>query len=255
MSDGKNTGNATAGAAGRVAVVTGAGRYIGAEIARRLAERGYAVAVNDLVGERAEAVVGEIKAAGGKAMTAVADVTDLSAVERMEATVRAELGPVSVLVNNAGVPDTFIPRQFLDMPVEDWDKFLKLNLYGVMHCARAFGPSMRESGWGRIVTIVSEAWRTGTDMGIALYGAGKAGAIGFSRHLAAELGPNGVTVNCIALGEMDNLGMPESMKARYPTRRFGTPGDVAGTVDYLCSDDAEWVTGQTLALSGGLMMA
>ena len=238
----------------RVALVTGAGRGVGAEIARTLARQGAAVAVNDLFAARAQTVVDEIVAGGGRADALTADITDAGAVEAMVATVESRLGPVDVLVNNAGIPaDGFVLRQFREMTVDDWEPFIRLNLYGTLHCTRAVVDGMCERGWGRVVTVSSEAGRAGTGLGISLYGAAKAAAVGLSRHLAVELGPFGVTVNCVSLGVIERAdGGGQGMAKGYPTRRLGRPADVAGAVAYLASDEAAWVTGQTLPVNGGI---
>ncbi|TFH23484.1 MAG: SDR family oxidoreductase [Myxococcales bacterium] len=237
----------------KVAVVTGGGRAIGRGIALALARAGAAVAVNDLHADRAEGVAAEIAAAGGRAISVQGDVADIESVRAMATRVSAELGPTDILVNNAGVPETFIPTPFLDTKPEHWESFLSVNLHGVLHCVHAFAGAMCERGRGRIVTISSEAWRTGTPIGISLYAAGKAGAIGFTRQLAAEIGRHGVTANCIALGEMDNIPFPPEHWKRYPIPRAGTPEDVAALVLYLASDTASWITGQVIALNGGLV--
>jgi NAD(P)-dependent dehydrogenase (short-subunit alcohol dehydrogenase family) len=238
----------------RVALVTGAGQGVGAEIARTLARQGAAVAVNDLFAARARTVVDEIVAAGGHADAFTADITDAGAVDAMVAAVESRLGPVDVLVNNAGIPaDGFVLRQFREMTVDDWEPFIRLNLYGTLHCTRAVVDGMCERGWGRVVTVSSEAGRAGTGLGISLYGAAKAAAVGLSRHLAVELGPFGVTVNCVSLGVIERAdGGGQGMAKGYPTRRLGRPADVAGAVAYLASDEAAWVTGQTLPVNGGI---
>jgi NAD(P)-dependent dehydrogenase (short-subunit alcohol dehydrogenase family) len=231
---------------GRVALVTGAGRNVGAGIANALAAAGAAVAVNDLHPDRAEATAAAIRAAGGQAVAAPADVCDPGQVAAMVAAVEQALGPVDVLVNNAGVPDGGVPLQsFRDMPVEDWDRYLRINLYAVLHCTKAVVDTMCERGFGRVVTIVSEAGRTGLPPGLSLYAAGKAGAAGFSRVLAHEVGKFGVTVNCVSLGPMDNAVRREQVL------RYGTPADAGAAVVYLCSPGASWVTGHTLPLNGG----
>ncbi len=243
-------------ATGRTALVTGGGRGIGRGIALALADAGASVVVNDFYAERADAVASEIRAAGGKAVGVAADVTDLSAVRSLVAAGEKALGPIDILVNNAGIPaDGFVPAKFRDMDPKDWDKFLRLNLYGVLHCVKATVDGMCERRFGRIVTISSEAWRVGSAWGISMYAAGKAGAIGFMRQLACEVGPMGVTANCVALGEMDNLPMAEHLAKRYPTLRLGRGDDVGAAVVYLASKEAEWVTGQVLALNGGLVTA
>ena len=239
------------GLAERVALVTGAGQGIGAGIARALGAEGAAVAVNDLFEDRAASVAAEIEKAGGRAVPVVADVTDLPAVDTMVASIETTLGPVDVLVNNAGIPaDGFVPRRFREMPVEDWDRFVQLNLYGVLNCCKAVLDGMCDRGWGRVVTVSSEAGRVGVGFGISLYGAAKAGAVGFSRHLATELIETGVTVNSVSLGLMAT-GPDDARRPPRPTARLGTPEDVAAAVCYLASDAAAWVTGQTLPVNGG----
>ena len=237
---------------GHVALVTGAGQGVGAGVARALGAQGAAVAVNDVFDERATGVVEEIAAAGGRAATAVADVTDGDAVSAMVASVEATLGAVDILVNNAGIPsDGFQLKTFREMSVDDWDRFVDLNLYAVLHCTRAVIDGMCERGWGRIVTVSSEAGRHGAHIGISLYGAAKAGAVGFSRHLAKEVGPFGVTVNCVALGDIDRGVPDEARRRRYPVGRLGRPDDVAGAIVWLASEEAEWVTGQNVPVNGG----
>jgi NAD(P)-dependent dehydrogenase (short-subunit alcohol dehydrogenase family) len=239
------------GLEGRVALVTGAGQGVGAGIARALAAEGAAVAVNDLHADRAERVATALVEGGASAAPFAADVTDLDAVRSMVADIEVGLGPVDVLVNNAGVPaDGFVPRAFRDMPVDDWDKFIRLNLYGVLHGCRAVLDGMCERAWGRIVTVSSEGGRVGLPSGISLYGAGKAGALGFSRHLASELIGTGVTVNSVALGLMAT-SPDDDRRPPWPTARLGTPDDVAGAVCFLASDGAAWITGQVLGVNGG----
>jgi 2-hydroxycyclohexanecarboxyl-CoA dehydrogenase len=240
---------------GRTALVTGGGRGVGEGIALALAEAGGAVAVNDLHLERAEAVARRILDAGGRAIAVGGDVRDLESVRGFVAKTRAGLGPIDILVNNAGIPDTFLPKPFRQTEPEDWDVYLRLNLYGVLHCVKAVVDEMCEREWGRIVTISSEAWRVGSPIGISMYAAGKAGAIGFMRQLACEIGDRGVTANAVALGEMENLPFAEQLAKRYPTKRVGRPSDVAGAVLYLVSEEAAWVTGQVLAVNGGLVTA
>jgi NAD(P)-dependent dehydrogenase (short-subunit alcohol dehydrogenase family) len=238
----------------RVALVTGAGRGVGAEVARTLARQGAAIAVNDLFAARARTVADQIVADGGRAETAEADVTDVDAVAAMVANVETRLGPVDILVNNAGIPaDGFALKQFREMTVDDWEPFIRLNLYGTLHCTRAVVDGMCERGWGRIVTVSSEAGRAGTGLGISLYGTSKAAAVGLSRHLAVELGPFGVTVNCVSLGVIERAdGGGAGMAKGYPARRLGRPADVAAAIAYLASDEAAWVTGQTLPVNGGI---
>jgi len=235
---------------GRVALVTGAGQGVGAGIAEALSASGAAVAVDDIDGGRAEAVAARLP---GKSTWVAADVTDPDAVSAMVATVEDALGPVDILVNNAGLPaDGIRLQKFRETTPADWEPLLRLNLYAVLHCCAAVVDGMCERRWGRVITISSEAAREGTAIGLSLYGAGKAGAVGFSRHLAQEVAAFGVTVNCLSLGTIFRPGVDEERLARrYPVGRLGRPEDVAGAVVYLASEEAAWVTGQTLPVNGG----
>jgi NAD(P)-dependent dehydrogenase (short-subunit alcohol dehydrogenase family) len=235
---------------GRVALVTGAGQGVGAGIGEALAANGASVAVNDIDGKRAEAVAASLP---GRAAWVEADVTDPGAVGRMVGEVEDALGPIDILVNNAGLPAEGIRLQrFRDTKPDDWEPLLRLNLYGVLHCTHAVVARMCERGWGRIVTISSEAARQGSGYGLSLYGAGKAGAVGFSRNLAIEVASDGVTVNCLSLGTIHREGVDEERLARrYPVGRLGRPRDVAAAVLWLASEEAAWVTGQTIPVNGG----
>lgn len=225
---------------GRVALVTGAGQGVGAGIARSLVEHGADVVVNDLVAERAGSVADELGA-----RSAVFDVTDLDAVRDGV----GAIGPVDVLVNNAGIPAAGFPQvDFKDSDPELWRRFVDLNLYGVMNCTHSVLGAMCERGWGRVVTISSEAARVGLPIRVALYGAAKAGAVGLMKHVAHEVGPAGVTCNVLTLGGMEGIpGDP----SRQPIPRMGTGRDVGATVAFLASDGAEWITGQVIGINGG----
>ena len=239
---------------GRVALVTGAGQNVGAGIARALAARGAAVAINDLHAERAERVAKEIEGAGGRALAAPFDVTSLDATQAGVGSVKSRLGPVDVLVNNAGVPDGMGLVRFRDYDPAQWARMVDLNLYGVLHCARAVADDMCARRWGRIITISSGAGQVGLSIGVSLYGAGKGGAIAFMRHLAIELARDGVTANTLCLGLMSNAADAAATKAiaaTVPVGRLGTPDDVGAAVVYLASPEASWITGQTIGLNGG----
>jgi len=249
---------------GRRALVTGSGQGVGRGIARYLARAGAVVAVNDVVAERAQQVVAEIEAEGGRADVSSFDVTDWKGVEAAV----ADLGTVDILVNNAGNAgvegwDDMVP--FVETQPDQWQRFFSVNLFGVMHCTRAVLPGMIAAKEGRIVTIVSDAGRFG-DSNLAPYAAAKAGAAGFSRSVAREVGRHGITVNCVALGTINTPGAtragvepdPEKTKralAQYIVRRRGEPEDVAGMVTYLVSPYAAWVTGQTYPVNGGYTLA
>lgn len=240
---------------GRVALVTGAGQGVGRGIAEALAEQGAAVAVNDLDPSRAEEAAAALVARGASAVAAPFDVTDAEAVAVGAGAVADALGPVDVLVNNAGVPAAGFPQvSFREMDPALWSRFVDLNLYGVLHCTRAVLEPMCERGWGRVVTISSEAHRAGLDIGVSLYGAAKAGAIGFLRHLAVEVAPTGVTVNALSLGLMDNVAgeWADAVARTVPRRRLGSPADVGAAVCFLASDEAGWITGQVLPVNGGV---
>jgi len=251
---------------GRVAAVTGAGQGVGREIARTLAAHGARVAVNDFVLDRAQAVVGEIAAEGGKALAVQADVGDFAGVEAMAARIEQDLGPVDILVNNAGNagPDGAMPRlDFWTTDPAEWSRYLHVNLYGVMNCARAFSGGMVKRQYGRIVTIVSDAGRAG-EQGHEAYSAAKAGAAGFSRALARSLGRYGVTANTISLSIMacegvvptpEGAALLKEMMKRYVVRRQGRPTDVAAVALLLASEASEWVTGQNYPVNGGFTFA
>jgi NAD(P)-dependent dehydrogenase (short-subunit alcohol dehydrogenase family) len=239
---------------GRVALVTGAGQGVGAGIARALARQGAAVLVNDLHPDRAETIAAEIAQDGGRAAPCPFDVTDPAAIDRALRAGTAALGPVDVLVNNAGIPaDGMQLKPFREMDPAEWRVFVDLNLYGVLLCTRAVLDGMCERRFGRIVTISSEAGRLGVPMGVSIYGAAKAGSVAFMRHLAMEVGRFGVTANSLSLGIMDNVpeALQSALAAQHPMRRGGTPDDVAAAVVYLASNEAAWVTGQVLPVNGG----
>ncbi len=231
---------------GRRALVTGGGRGVGEGIVGALATHGATVVVNDLHADRATVVADSVPGA----VAAPFDVTDGEAVAQAIAAV----GPVDILVNNAGVPEGMGVGPFAEMDPDEWTKYVDLNLYGVLHCCRAVLGGMREQGWGRIVTISSGAGVTGIDLGVSLYGAGKGGAIAFMRHLAVENARSGITANTLALGLMDrdhDREVTEHLARSVPVGRLGRPEDVGAAVAYLASDEASWLTAQTINLDGG----
>lgn len=239
---------------GRVALVTGAGQNQGAGIARALARQGAAVAVNDLRAERAERVAAEIAATGARTVAAPFDVTDYAAVCAAVARIEAQLGPVDVLVNNAGIPEGMGVAQFRTTQPEAWRPYIDVNIYGVMNCIRAVLDGMCARGFGRIVTIASGAGQAGLALGVSAYAAAKGGQIAFMRHVALENARAGVTANTIALGLMSNAGGADvtAMLAKsVPVGRLGTPEDVGAACVFLASNEASWLTGQTIGLNGG----
>ncbi len=239
--------------AGRVALVTGAGQGVGAGIARQLARQGAAVAINDRAEERARETAAAIRNAGGRAEPSPFDVTDFEAVTAGVAAVEAALGPVDVLVNNAGIPAGMGMTKFRDTGPLDWAPYVDVNLYGVLHCCKAVLDGMCDRGFGRIITISSGAGTAGTGIGVAAYGAGKGGGLGFMRNLALEVARDGVTANSVALGLMNNVpkeAVP-MLAGTVPVGRLGDPDEVGACCVYLASNEAGWMTGQTLQLNGG----
>ena len=234
---------------GRVALVTGGSRGIGRAVAISLAEAGAAVAVNYLskAGE-AKAVVEAIHKLGGRAITVGADVSRAAAVTGIVAGVERELGPVDILINNAGIA---INRPVEELTEEDFDRTMAVNLKSVFLCTQAVLPGMRKRRWGRIVNISSGAARGAGGVG-PHYNASKAGMEGMTRGYAARLVKDGITVNAVApsLIETDMVTAVASSAARIPLGRFGKPEECAKIVMMLL--DNEYMTGQTVAMSGGL---
>jgi 2-hydroxycyclohexanecarboxyl-CoA dehydrogenase len=241
---------------GRTAVVTGGASGIGRSICLRLACDGADVGVLDLDLAGARRVAGEVTALGRRAVAVEVDVALAPGVEAAAARVREALGPVHVLVNDAGIAD-FTP--LLEMSEASWDRMLAVHLKGTFNCTRAVLPDMVAAGWGRIVNISSVAGLRG-GAGLCHYAAAKAGVVGFTKALAQEVGPHGVTVNAIAPGLIDTpllakSAVPEAVR-RYavqqaPVRRIGTPEDVAAACAYLVSEEASFFTGQVMSPNGG----
>ena len=244
----------------RVALVTGGGSGIGRRISLRLARDGAAVAVLDVNGPAAEDTVAAFAAAGGRGIAVECDVADSAAVGVAIERVRAAVGPVQIAVNVAGI-GAFAP--LLEIGDADWQRMLAVHLSGTFHCCRAALPDMLAAGWGRIVNTGSVAGLNGGGPGLSHYAAAKGGIIAFTKALAHELGPAGITANCIAPGLIDTpmiaaaFVSPE-LRARAiegaPVRRIGTPDDIAAACAFLVSDEASFVTGQVLSPNGGRYM-
>jgi 3-oxoacyl-[acyl-carrier protein] reductase len=252
---------------GKVALVTGAGQGVGRQVALHLAAHGAAVVVNDFFAERAEGVVAEVEALGGRGLALQSDVSDFEGVGAMVATAEAELGPLDILVNNAGNagPQLSIldATPFWETGPADWEPWLAANFYGVLNCTNAALGGMVERGYGRIVTVVSDAGRVG-EPSFVVYSGAKAGAAGFMRAIARAAGGAGVTANCVALSAMRTPAteaiteQDEAVKRllrSYVIRRLGEPDDAANLVLFLASDAASWITGQTYPVNGGYAMA
>jgi NAD(P)-dependent dehydrogenase (short-subunit alcohol dehydrogenase family) len=241
---------------GKTALVTGGGSGVGSEICRTLVGAGAFVWVNDIYEDRAAKIADDI---GGDASArpVKCDITSPVKIARM----RETTGPVDILVNNAGNPTQgFELKRFVDSNPEDWEYLMRLNLGAILHVTHSYLAPMVDQKWGRIVTIASDAGRKG-ERYQAIYGAAKAGAMGFIRSLAAEVGAYGVTANCVSLATM-RTGPTEQAIARdpdlerrlsraYTVPRLGLPADVAPLVVLLCSEAGAWITGQTYPVDGG----
>lgn len=250
---------------GRVALVTGAGQGVGKGIAQMLAAHGASVVVNDYFADRAQAVAVEIAGAGGQACAVQADVTDYDSVRAMFEQAHAAYGRVDILVNNAGnsgaQPDERGARRpFWETAPEDWQRFMRVNLDGVMHCCRHALPGMVERQQGRIVTIISDAGRCGEGNGLEAYSAAKAGAAGLMRGIARSVGRYGITANSVAISAtetpaiaaaLENVEFMKKVLNAYVIRRVGKPSDVAAMVLFLASAASSWITGQTYPVNGG----
>ncbi len=242
---------------GRVAFVTGAGRGIGRAVAIELARAGASVALVGRGAAAIEAVAAEIQAHGGQSLAVTADVGEQSEVERAVATCQATLGAVDVLVNNAG-DSTRGPIGEIDLAA--WEASLRVNLTGAFLCARAVAEGMAARRWGRIVNVSSVTAQTGGVSGSVAYSAAKGGMLAFTRTLARDLAPSGVTVNAITPGQIatrmsDDLP-PDSLKAvlaLIPLGRLGTPEDIAHAVRFLASEEAGYITGATIDVNGGIL--
>jgi 2-hydroxycyclohexanecarboxyl-CoA dehydrogenase len=245
----------------KVALVTGAGRGIGEAIAERLAAHGAAVGVCDLDPSAADKVAGRLAQRYSVRTTGVgADICDGTAVRAAVRQVTAELGPVDALVNNAAVD---VIGRFVDSTEETWDRIIAVNLRGTITMTRAVLDSMIERGGGRVVHIASDAGRVGSS-GEVVYSATKGGVIAFGKALAREVARYGITVNSVCPGPTDTalLGqvaeysqkMYDATVRAIPLRRVAQPAEIAGAVAFLVSDDAAYMTGQTLSVSGGLTM-
>ncbi|MFN8034812.1 MAG: SDR family NAD(P)-dependent oxidoreductase [Acidimicrobiia bacterium] len=245
----------------RVAVVTGAASGMGLAICHHLADRGHRIAVLDLDGDAAGRAAAELRSRGVEALDCTVDVADRSAVDTALDTVRSELGPIEILVTSAGLAPF---EDFAAITVESWNRVLAVNLTGTFHCIQAVLPDMVAARWGRIVTISSSSAQQGAPR-MGHYAASKGGVIALTKALAREYGPLGITVNTIPPSSVDtpmsrqaqatgNLPANEFLAARIPVGRVGTPDDIAAACAFLCSDEASYITGQTLGVNGGLVL-
>lgn len=240
----------------RVAVVTGGAQGIGRAIAERLAREGAAVVIGDIKVDAGEATAADIRAAGGRASFVATDITQAEQATALAQHCLQHFGRIDVLVNNAGITRDGL---FMMMPEADWDLVLLVNLKGAFLVTKAVVRAMMKQRYGRIVNISSVAGLAG-NAGQANYAASKAGLVGFTKALAKELGPRGITVNAVAPGFVRTeltRDLPADLIAKAteltPLGRLGTVEDVAAAVSFLASDDAAFITGQVLRVDGGML--
>jgi len=243
---------------GKIALVTGAARDVGKEIAVTLAAEGAAVALNYRSSrEEAEAVVKEIAANGGKAMAYKADVADFAAVTAMVDAIVKDFGGLNIVINNAGVA---LRQRFVESKPEDWRRQIDACLYGTIHCCHAAAPHLENAKNGRIVSVIGDSSRIG-EAGLAIVAAARAGVVALMKSLAREFGRSGTTANTVSLGLVETAHdrawveeNREKLTRLYPVRRLGKPDDIAPMVAMLASPHSGWITGQVLSISGGFSM-
>ena len=245
----------------RVAVVTGGASGIGAATCRRLAARGHRVAVLDLAADEAQEVAEDLREDGAAAVGIGADVTDRAALEEAFAKVRADLGPVSVLVTSAGL---CVFDDFADITLEGWNHVIDVNLTGTFHCCQLALPDMVAAGWGRIITIASSSAQRGSPLN-AHYAAAKGGVMVLTKSLARAYAKHGITANTIppsgietpmqhAMQSAGDLPSNDVMAATIPLGHLGTPDDIAAAAAFLASDEAGFITGQVIGVNGGSVL-
>ena len=243
---------------GKVALVTGAGRGVGREIALTLAREGASVAINYRSSAKdADALAAEIAATGGKAKAYQADVADFAAVSAMIGAVVQDFGALNILVNNAGLAKR---QRFIETTPEDWHSQIDACLYGAIHCCHAAAPHLENAKNGRIISLIGDSSRVG-ESGLAIVAAARAGVVALMKSLAREFGRSGTTANAISLGLVETDHDKDWVEANreklvklYPVRRLGQAGDVAPMVALIASPRSGWITGQVLSISGGYSM-
>ena len=243
---------------GKVALVTGAGRGVGREIALTLAREGASVAINYRSSAKdSDALAAEIAAAGGKAKAYRADVADFAAVTAMVGDVVKDFGALNILINNAGLAKR---QRFVETTPADWHSQIDACLYGAIHCCHAAAPHLENAKNGRIISLIGDSSRVG-ESGLAIVAAARAGVVALMKSLAREFGRSGTTANAISLGLVETDHDKEWVEANreklvklYPVRRLGQAGDVAPMVALLAAPGSGWITGQVLSISGGYSM-
>ncbi len=241
---------------GKVAVVTGGGSGMGQAIATRLADDGAAIAIWDLNGAGAAETAKRITDAGGTALAITADCANPETIRAAAEETRAKLGAITILVNNAGIV-SFFP--YLEIPDDVWDKMIHVNLKGPHLCCREIIPDMLAAGWGRIINITSSSTQSGSS-GQAHYVASKGGLLALTKALAVEFGGTGITANMIPPGSIDTpmlrgAGIDRAAFGKtLPVKRIGQPEDIAAAAAFLASEEASYMTGQTISVNGGRYM-
>ena len=244
---------------GRVGLVTGAGRGMGRASAERIAADGARVVVNDLDETRAAEVADRLVSEGAEAIGVAADVSDAADVSRLVDTAREAFGDVDILVNNAGV---LRRTGILDLGEDEWNLVLDVNLKGTYLCTRAVLPAMKAAGWGRVVNISSSAGRSVSTLGGPHYTTAKAAVLGFTRAVAREMAPFGITLNAVCPGlvntemvnEVITAAQTQAYADSFPIKRLAEPQEVAELVAFLASDRAAYITGASLDINGGDLM-
>lgn len=246
----------------KVALVTGGGAGIGRACCLRLAEDGHAIGVMDINQQACDSVAAEIDERGGKAIALCTNISDRAAVTTAVEQLRKAFGPVTIVVNNAGISEFYA---FEDLTDDIWDRTMMINLKGTFIVTQAVLPDMKQAGWGRIVNVSSSSAQTGA-VNLAHYAASKGGMIAMTRSLAQELGPHGITVNNIPPGSVMNTVMSEANRAKFnlkaedlertiPVRRTGIPEDIANACAWLVKEESGYVTGQTIGVNGGRVVS
>jgi 3-oxoacyl-[acyl-carrier protein] reductase len=244
--------------AGRVAIVTGAGQGLGRAFARAFAAAGAVAVVAELNEQKGRAVVTEIEAAGGRALFVPVDVAELASAERMAQRVLEAHGRIDVLVNNAAIFSTLKMRPFEQIPPDEWDRVMRVNVTGVFNCSRSVTGAMRKAGWGRIINISSASILLGRPNYLH-YSASKGAVVSMTRSMARELGPSGITVNALLPGatfteierETVTPAQKEAIIRMQCIPRAEAPGDLVGVVLFLASDGSRFITGQSINADGG----